>query len=514
MSRSNGILDTEGVLVKQADVSKLGPRTITIEGYKRYIKRDIYKHVKYHKTLQNGSTEYREYFQIPRYLADKAGIKYDVVWRYKKIKRGEFTANLHDYQNVCVVAIILHLRAHSGVCFEMEAGLGKSYVAGKLIHLLGLKTLYITPTCFLMNQAIDDLQNMMPHLTISSYSGSSKGDGDVVVMVINSLAKADKSFLQTFGFSIYDECQMYTTPNRLSAIEGAPTRYTMGLSAEVPHDKIGMLLQYRLGSRLVDKNISGFFKDDNTNYSTDLRIIYYHGHPNFIEKLINVKTDLMQTSYMTAQSMCDVYRMQLVVDQAKALYDGKRNLFIWTDSRLAVDIIKSLLEKIGVPSASPETQGGVGHLKGGVSAKEVESARNSRVIVATYQYAYVGVSLPKFDAMIMASPRKANIYQTLKRIYRMGGDPSIPRIVVDIVDAKTGLARQLESRMHEYRRDIFNSTVKRTRIVWRDIKLNDDLEIYHKNTVCSALHTKILKSSVEQSCDVYTKLLGRLRDTN
>lgn len=506
-----GILDSCGVIVRQVDPRKLGPKTITIQNYKCYTKRDVYKHIKYNTKIDDR-TIHREYFQIPRFLADKAGIKYKTNWNYKKINVGRFTANLYNYQQVCATQLFYKFKLHKGICFEMEAGLGKSYVAGKLIHMCGLKSLYVTPTKFLMGQAIKDLRSMLPDLTISPYSGDSKGDGDVVVMVINSLPKADEEFLSTFGFSIYDECQLYTTPARISAVERAATVITMGLSAEVPHDDIGMLLQYRLGMRLVDHDIPGFFKDTQVKYTTDLRLLRYHGHPQFIEKLINIKTRLMQTAYMTAQAMCDVYRIQLIVDQAKALYNEKRNVFIWTDSRLAVDVLKSLLEQNGVPTATPESQGGVGQLKGGVSEADVESARNSRVIVATYQYAYVGVSLPKFDAMIMASPRKANIYQTLKRIYRMGGDPSIPRIVIDIVDAKTGLASQLSSRMSEYQRDIFNSTITRKRVNWDDISVDENLRKYHFTAISKALMEKISKSEIEQSTAIYKKLLGSIRD--
>lgn len=494
-----------GVLVESNDNSLqniLGDEFITIVGYKFNTRRSRYC---IHK-CPNGD-KISTVYQIPRYLAQECKIPFKSKWSYKSI-RGEFIANLYDYQNVCVSEIGRMFKMYNGVCFELEAGLGKSYVAGKVIHCCGVKTLYVTPTKYLMQQAVNDLRGMLKGYSIDYYCGSHKGDADIVVMVINSLCNIrDLNYLSQFGLSIYDECQLYTTEKRITAIERAATKYTLGISAEVPDDDVGVLLQYRLGKKVIADELNGFFIDDELKYNTDLRIIKYAGPSAFSQNLVNSITGTLQTAYMTAQAMCDVYRIQLIVDETRKLYDMGRNIFIWVDSRIAVDLIKKMISMENMLVECPED---VSHLRGGVSEREIELAKNSRIIVATYQYAYVGVSLPKFDAMIMASPRKAKIYQTMKRIYRMGGDPSVTRIVIDIVDYKTGLARQLPSRMEVYCRDVFSSNISKRIVGWRDIIVDVERSTLHSNTICDILRNKIASSDVEQSKVVYRDLLNKL----
>ena len=54
---------------------------------------------------------------------------------------------------------------------------------------------------------------------------------------------------------------------------------------------------------------------------------------------------------------------------------------------------------------------------------------NSRIILITYGYGSEALSIPKMDAIILASPRKAKIRQTLGRILRMGGNYESERMV-------------------------------------------------------------------------------------
>ncbi len=83
-----------------------------------------------------------------------------------------------------------------------------------------------------------------------------------------------------------------------------------------------------------------------------------------------------------------------------------------------------------------------------------------------------GVSLPRFDAMIFATPRRAKIYQTLKRIFRMGGNLTVERKVIDIVDIRTKLKNQLKDRKEQYQRDIFGMTIKERKISFDKIKVD------------------------------------------
>lgn len=179
----------------------------------------------------------------------------------------------------------------------------------------------------------------------------------------------------------------------------------------------------------------------------------------------------MMCSAMVRQIIQDPYRMAIIIDNAKHLYARGHNFFIWCDMREIVQIIRDVLQQVGLPVASPE----IAHLMGGISDETIKSAQESRIIVATYQYAYRGVSLPKFDAMIFATPRRAKMYQTLKRIFRMGGDTSIDRQIIDIVDSRTNLKNQLYDRTTQY--TAFESTVETQKIMFSDVAIPDNSNI-------------------------------------
>jgi hypothetical protein len=121
-----------------------------------------------------------------------------------------------------------------------------------------------------------------------------------------------------------------------------------------------------------------------------------------------------------------------------------------------------------------------GFLMGSITKKEILEAKGSQIIIATYQYAYRGVSLPNFDAMIMTTPRRAKTYQTLKRIFRMGGDISITREIIDIVDIRTKLKKQKSTRMEQYKKPIFNATIINNNIDYSQISLPADFHNHMK----------------------------------
>ena len=125
---------------------------------------------------------------------------------------------------------------------------------------------------------------------------------------------------------------------------------------------------------------------------------------------------------------------------------------------------------------------------GGTTKDEMIQAQNARVIVATYQYAYRGVSLPKFDAMIFVTPRRAKIYQTLKRIFRISGDTTIERKIIDFVDVKTKLKNQLTDRKKQYTSDIFGMTINNIKIDYTSVVVSKDHKSLYVDIVAKYLH--------------------------
>lgn len=74
-------------------------------------------------------------------------------------------------------------------------------------------------------------------------------------------------------------------------------------------------------------------------------------------------------------------------------------------------------------------------LKGGSSEAEINAAlAGARVVVTTYSYSSVGVSLNHMNAMVLDSARRAHFYQIIRRIMRARSDWTVVRRFVHIVD--------------------------------------------------------------------------------
>jgi DNA polymerase IIIc chi subunit len=63
----------------------------------------------------------------------------------------------------------------------------------------------------------------------------------------------------------------------------------------------------------------------------------------------------------------------------------------------------------------------------------------------------VGKSIPKMNAIVLATPRKNKSRQIINRIFRLGSNYDIERQIVDIVDKNTIFNKNIRHRMAYYR---------------------------------------------------------------
>jgi len=101
-------------------------------------------------------------------------------------------------------------------------------------------------------------------------------------------------------------------------------------------------------------------------------------------------------------------------------------------------------------------------LMGGSTRQDVETAeKKSSIILTTYRYGSVGMSIIKMDVIVLYTPRKAKMKQIMGRILRRGGDPKSTRYVIDIIDANTSLVNQYSVRKKTYIDKGFNIAEKK-----------------------------------------------------
>ena len=80
-----------------------------------------------------------------------------------------------------------------------------------------------------------------------------------------------------------------------------------------------------------------------------------------------------------------------------------------------------------------------------------------------------GVSIPRMDALILATPRKTKSRQYINRIFRLGSDYTSVRKIIDIVDWCTHMKAQYYHRKKYYAEK--NYPIEPKSIKWDSITL-------------------------------------------
>lgn len=394
---------------------------------------------------------------------------------------------LYDDQRL-IVAHICNILAQSpapSACLNLRAGYGKTFIAAGLITSLRARALYIVPTRELAKQTQRDLRAIADDPASIVYVASSKELRDncendaretaVCIVVINTILamsaredthKTAQMIARAFSLTIFDEAHTYCSPKRMNIFWLAQTRYMFGMSATVGERRDGFdfALNHHLYPMVDAENIDGFSYGESV-YKCHVRAIRYYARAEFAQNLRHEATDQVFAHYMYEQFARDTFRTQIIVDSARTLLRDNHNLFIFAEERIHVEKIAAALCDAGVATmdARVSSKPRCVIFYGGISEEERKIAlcppsespdgaqeNAARVIVATYSYSGTGVSITRMTAMILASPRYSGMKQIVGRILRRGSDPSIPRIIVDLIDQKTCLAHQFRLRANAY----------------------------------------------------------------
>ena len=356
---------------------------------------------------------------------------------------------------------------NAGLILNLEAGQGKTFVATGLIELINqCKVLVITHTRTIMNQWIEILKNAYPKNKIGCYYGKKKEEGDIVVAVINSLMMKELQengehvspfkYFAKFGFVIIDEVHEYSAEKRKQIYSKLQSTYMIGLSA-TPDEKdynVDDINTWNVGEILDASLLKGYTVKD-IPFTGEVQMIKYTGHPDYTKIIMNEALDVVSFPKVMNQICEDPYRVHIVV---KTIYDLRKDgqfVFVFADRRAYLDLIAKSLTKFRIQQhqmTNDKEHKEVIKLMGGSSVEEMKHAKdNCSVILTTYQYMGTGCSIPKMDAIILATPRKKKSKQYINRIFRLGGNYDITRQIIDIVDWNTCAKSQWYMRKKYYK---------------------------------------------------------------
>lgn len=347
---------------------------------------------------------------------------------------------------------------------DLRAGAGKTYVAAAIMARLGVRTLYITTKRSLMYQAVKDFKVCFGDDAPVDVHGGKMAAPAITVIVINTAMKQPAEFFAGYSFVVLDEIHELCSEVRRNIFWNLPVQYILGMSATT-EELFNEVFRKHLGPVVKAETIAGFTYDE-LRFVGRAKIIKYNGPAEYTQHLTHPSTGMMFTTYMYRQFMNDPQRIRLVIDELITLYDWrgdegqKHCIYVFAEE------IKLLLEAKAAFEAELERRRRQDVLAdaviaddemsymftGGLSAEQVETIiERARILFTTYGYSGTGTSIVKMTAMLFLTPRVAKMPQVLGRIQRRGSDMSIPRIVVDIVDNKTGLRGQVRLRKNAYR---------------------------------------------------------------
>ncbi|MCK4968204.1 MAG: DEAD/DEAH box helicase family protein [Candidatus Aenigmarchaeota archaeon] len=351
----------------------------------------------------------------------------------------------------------------SSCTYVDEPGRGKTIICIGLLQILKQKTLIVVPNTGIMIQWKDSLQEWFPDAQIGEFYGKCKDtfeSYDIIVGVINSVLKKPPS-KNLYGLLIVDESHLCATKARSLLFQKSITRYNIGITATPDDNLYGMdkIVHAHLGEIVyADKiPIPTQIENKGQDWNTEVAIVNYSGAPEYTRMTLT-KDDNIDISGIIGQLADDPIRSQFIVNLAKKLYeDPDRYIYIMTDRRNHIENLYNLFLAENIKAITPDLQGPsdleLGRLRGGVTREETQNAiQNARIIICTYAFTGVGISIKKMNTLIMATPRRNNMKQITGRIYRKGSDPNVARKIFDICDTKTILRYQIRDRKYEYRR--------------------------------------------------------------
>lgn len=467
------ILTDLGVKIKLANYIKKCPHKKGPKGsLNRFeitvrLTRDVSKTTKAYE-IDNGILHLPRYgaFQLLKenYLSS---IKYQITDPEKKPLK--YVGKLKKNQKTVLKYLVKnHLNPQEaklgkGMCsLIMKAGRGKSFLAMGAMHALKYKTCIVVPTDKVMFGWKKILISLFPNNTVGLYYGKKKEpDADIIVMMINTAVSENtpQDFLNKIGFVVYDEIHRYCSPAFKEVFNRLSCKYSLGLTATPDRpQKEDIVFKNNIGPVIYADKIEGYEMDD-VVFTGNIRVLKYSGHPKYTKQLRNAVTKTNSTPALITQIAADPYRNQMIVEEILKIFRKGHDVFVFSDRLEHLDILQRMLEGNGVKKSAVLTGGAPEDFTRKVFDEAI-------IILTTYQTSDTGVSIDRMTGLILTTPRRNLMEQKIGRILRIGGDLSIERQVVDIVDVKLSISSQYPSRKRIYKKE--NFAVSEIETKWED----------------------------------------------
>ena len=359
-------------------------------------------------------------------------------WNYPTFKSN---INLYDYQEEVSTKII---KAKNGVVV-MPAGSGKTLTALKTACSIGKKTLWITHTIDLLNQAYDNAKNNGITGLGKITNGKVEIGKHITFATVQTLSKLDLAkYKDTWGCIIVDEC------HRVCGTPASVTMFYKCISSLSARYKIGLTATPERKEKGTEKAMFGLLGDVIAEV------------PRSAVKKLHAQINIARTGYVLGDKAT---KSDGTIDYTKATdLIGKaceRNRQIVNYLSMCKDHYCLVLGDRVEHLESLQQALGLGVVIHGKTPKKQREANLQAIkmgythfLFATYALAKEGLDIPRLDRLFLVSPRddKAVIVQSVGRIERCFEGKDQP-IVYDFVDTGEYFEKKFKKRKTIYKKN-------------------------------------------------------------
>jgi superfamily II DNA or RNA helicase len=377
------------------------------------------------------------------------------------------------------------LLMHNGVSLKLDTGKGKTVIISHLIHKIGGHVCVICKDKGLMYQMVEDL---IKNLQLSSDDVGYIGDGNkytgfnaskkIYAIIINSAKKIPLKDFKFFNMVVLDEAHTYCAQKSNEFIRSIPGKYMMACSATIDKEWNHQLIYNTCGPIVYGDEYV-----ESVKFDARVDVIKYYGPPEFTEKKTS-SAGTVNASYMARQYNQDPYRNTMIVDKISDLVDEGHDVFVFSCIVEQVEDLHKMFTEFRTDVNCNMIHGGVG------AEQRSVIKRNCKVIFYNYACGSTGLNLPRFTALLTASPYAGIGLQLTGRILR-GKNNEKERVYVDIVDENTSLKQQYyKHRAPLYKSDARNFKIVEKKVMYSDI---DVLEVCDE--VCKERTEKLIEKN-------------------
>jgi superfamily II DNA or RNA helicase len=335
----------------------------------------------------------------------------------------EFKHSLRHYQFDPVEKVLTNLNDSGATVLAADCGLGKTVMSLKVLSEIGKSTLVLVHTELLLRQWKERIDFFLPDASVGYIHGKYNDCGDdydIVIGMIPTIKHRDitRSFSDSFGFIIADECHRLAAPEWNKSIWKFSSKYRLGLSATPNRDdEMEDLFLYHLGKVCCEiKNKLVLPTIYKVETCVRIPVKEYTGTFN------DVPAPCFPLLYNLLSEVED--RTNKVISLSVRALNKGRNVLVLCNRREHAELIGASINKKTSPSTAVVFLGGM--------RKKMDVINEFQCIVSTWQMFAEAIDIDVLDTLIMAAPRK-NAKQGVGRLLRKYQYKQ-KVVVIDLVD--------------------------------------------------------------------------------